>query len=229
MIDDETAGILVEPIQGEGGVRATTHAVPEGPARDLRRVRPAAVLRRDPHGFRPDRQDVGLRLVGRRSPTSRRSPRAWAAASRSAPSWRPRRRRSAWCRARTARPMAAIRWPRASPTPCSTSCWSRASSTACASAASTSRASSKALVKKHPKVYVEQRGTGFLQGMQCAADGAGGRHGQSPAVARTAGAARRRERDPHLPGADRRQGRARRGHRHPEKAAQSFEAAKAAE
>ena len=41
------------------------HAVPQGPARDLRRVRPAAVLRRDPHGFRPHRQDVGLRLVGR--------------------------------------------------------------------------------------------------------------------------------------------------------------------
>ena len=67
-------------------------------------------------GFRPYRQAVGLRLVGRGARRDGRSPRAWAAASRSAPSWRPRRRRSAWCRARTARPMAAIRWPRAWPT-----------------------------------------------------------------------------------------------------------------
>ena len=36
--------ILVEPVQGEGGMRAPSTRISEGPARDLRRIRPAAVL-----------------------------------------------------------------------------------------------------------------------------------------------------------------------------------------
>ena len=40
------AAILIEPIQGEGGIRAVADAMPARPARALRRARPAAGLRR---------------------------------------------------------------------------------------------------------------------------------------------------------------------------------------
>ena len=43
-IGAETAAIIVEPVQGEGGVRAALGRLSAGAARDLRRVRPAAGL-----------------------------------------------------------------------------------------------------------------------------------------------------------------------------------------
>ena len=43
---DETAGIIVEPVQGEGGLRRGPGRVPRGAARALRRVRPDAGVRR---------------------------------------------------------------------------------------------------------------------------------------------------------------------------------------
>ena len=50
--------ILVEPVQGEGGMRAGRRRLPARPARALRRVRPAAVLRRGPVRHGPHRQAV---------------------------------------------------------------------------------------------------------------------------------------------------------------------------
>ena len=56
LIGPETAAILIEPVQGEGGVRAVPGAVAEAAARALRRARPAADLRRGPVRRRPHRQ-----------------------------------------------------------------------------------------------------------------------------------------------------------------------------
>ena len=82
--------ILIEPMQGEGGVRVVAARLPPGAARALRRARPAAGLRRgaDRHG--PHRRAVRLSAHRRRRPTSWRSPRRSAAASRSARAWPPR-------------------------------------------------------------------------------------------------------------------------------------------
>ena len=59
-IGPQTAGILIEPVQGEGGVRAAPHCLLQGAARALRRQRPAPDLRRgaDRHG--PHRRAVRL-------------------------------------------------------------------------------------------------------------------------------------------------------------------------
>ena len=45
------------------------------------------------------------------------------------------------------------------------------------------KAELEGLVKKHPKVYVEQRGMGFLQGIQCTPAVPAGSHAASPARA----------------------------------------------
>ena len=50
------AAILIEPIQGEGGVRVVPPELPARAARALRRARPAADLRRGPDRHRPHRQ-----------------------------------------------------------------------------------------------------------------------------------------------------------------------------
>ena len=57
-VTDETAAILVEPVQGEGGVRAPSADYLKGLARDLRRVRPAAGVRRGAVRHGPHRQAV---------------------------------------------------------------------------------------------------------------------------------------------------------------------------
>ena len=44
--DENTAGFLVEPIQGEGGIRPASHEFMQGPAQGLRRARPDADPRR---------------------------------------------------------------------------------------------------------------------------------------------------------------------------------------
>ena len=63
LIDDHTAGFLVEPIQGEGGMRRSRPSVPHGPARGLRRAWPAADPRRGAVRLRPHRQVVRARAV----------------------------------------------------------------------------------------------------------------------------------------------------------------------
>ncbi len=90
-IGPETGAILIEPIQGEGGVRVVPHAFLRALAPALRRARPAADLRRGADRHRPHRRAVRLSAHRRRRPTSWRWPRRSAAASRSAPASPPPR------------------------------------------------------------------------------------------------------------------------------------------
>ena len=59
-ITGETAAILVEPIQGEGGIREVPDRVAEAPARALRQAWANADLRRGAVRHRPHRQAVRL-------------------------------------------------------------------------------------------------------------------------------------------------------------------------
>ena len=59
-IGPETAAIMIEPIQGEGGIRPVAGAVPARSARALRQAWPAADLRRGADRHRPHRQAVRL-------------------------------------------------------------------------------------------------------------------------------------------------------------------------
>ena len=83
-VTDETAAVVLEPIQGEAGVVVAARRLPRRRPRDHPRPRRAAVARRGPDRHRPHRRVVRPR-PGRRAPTSSPSPRASAAASRSAP------------------------------------------------------------------------------------------------------------------------------------------------
>ena len=69
-IGPETAAVLIEPIQGEGGIRVLPRERPAGAARALRRARAPADPRRDPVRHGPDRPAL-LTTSGRGSrPTS---------------------------------------------------------------------------------------------------------------------------------------------------------------
>ena len=57
-IGDETAAILIEPVQGEGGVRAVSWRIPAGSARALRREGHPADARRGAVRHGPHRQAV---------------------------------------------------------------------------------------------------------------------------------------------------------------------------
>ncbi len=83
--------IMVEPMQGEGGVNVAPRRVPAGPARAVRQARPAAHPRRGAVRHRPHRQAVRARVGGHHAGPHGRSPRASAAASRSARCSPPRR------------------------------------------------------------------------------------------------------------------------------------------
>ncbi len=88
-ITEETAGVLLEPVQGEGGLRVFPPAFLVGAARALRRAGPAS--------RRSTRFSAASAARASSSPantpasrlTSSRSPRGSAAASRSAPALRP--------------------------------------------------------------------------------------------------------------------------------------------
>ncbi len=60
LIDDETAAIMIEPIQGEGGVRHPARRISGRPAETGRRARDAVDLRRGADRLRPDRPLVRL-------------------------------------------------------------------------------------------------------------------------------------------------------------------------
>ena len=63
MIDEHTAGFLVEPIQGEGGIRPGFAGIPPGAAQGVRRAWPAAGARRGSGGLWPHRQIVRARTL----------------------------------------------------------------------------------------------------------------------------------------------------------------------
>ena len=215
MIDDETAGILVEPIQGEGGIRATTTQF----LKDLRAIcdefglllfydeihtgfgRTGKMWGYDWSGVKPDVAAIAKGMGGG-FPIG-----AFMATEKAAVGMVPGTHGSTYggnplatgvanavldemlearLHRRRAREGRVPQGPARRPR-------EEASQGLC-------RAARHGLPAGHP-VH---------------AGGAGGRHGEPPAVARAAGAAGRRERGPRLPGADRRQGGDRRGHRHPE-------------
>ncbi len=82
VLDDKTAAILVEPIQGEGGINIPSPDYLAGSAAALRPPRRAPDPRRGPDRHGPHRQVVRLPARGRRSPTSSPAPRPWPAAWR---------------------------------------------------------------------------------------------------------------------------------------------------
>ena len=215
MIDDETAGILVEPIQGEGGIRATTTQF----LKDLRAIcdefglllfydeihtgfgRTGKMWGYDWSGVKPDVAAIAKGMGGG-FPIG-----AFMATEKAAVGMVPGTHGSTY----GGNPLA---------TGVANAVLDELLKPGFIDGVRESgeylKGQLEGLVKKHPKVYVEQRGMGFLQGLQCTPAVPAGDMVEPPAVARTAGAAGRRERDPRLPGADRRQGGARRGHRHPE-------------
>ena len=65
-----TGAIMIEPIQGEGGVRVVPPRLPARPARALRQARSVADLRRNPDRRRPHRAPVRLRASPAFIPTS---------------------------------------------------------------------------------------------------------------------------------------------------------------
>ena len=65
LIDDETAAIMIEPIQGEGGVRIPPDGFLRRPAPTGRRARAAVDVRRGADGLRTDRRLVRLPGAGR--------------------------------------------------------------------------------------------------------------------------------------------------------------------
>ena len=68
-VDERTAAVLIEPIQGEGGIHPIDPELLAAGARGLRRARRAADLRRDPVRHGPHRHAVGLAAARRARPT----------------------------------------------------------------------------------------------------------------------------------------------------------------
>ena len=62
-VGDDTAAVVIEPVQGEGGIRPGQRGVPARRARDLRRDGRDAGLRRDPDGLLPYRAHVRVRTL----------------------------------------------------------------------------------------------------------------------------------------------------------------------
>ena len=96
-IDETTVAVLIEPIQGEAGVRIP----PAGYLPAVREIcterRRAADRRRDPVRARPDRLDVRLRARGRRARRLRARQGARRRRSSRSPPWSPAARSSACC------------------------------------------------------------------------------------------------------------------------------------
>ena len=78
-VDERTAAVLLEPIQGESGVHVLSEELLARRARGLRRARRGAHLRRGPVRHGPHRHALGLRADRRACPTRSRSPRRSAA------------------------------------------------------------------------------------------------------------------------------------------------------
>src|SRR5476651_945887 len=211
MIDDETAGILVEPIQGEGGIRATTTQF----LKDLRAIcdefglllfydeihtgfgRTGKLWGYDWSGVKPDVAAIAKGMGGG-FPIGLHGDREGGGRHGAGHAWLDLWRQSAGHgrRQRGARhhPEAGLHRRRAPE-------------------------------GRVPEGRAREADQEAPEGLRRAAwhrlpagpalRGSGGRHGEQAPVARHARSAGRRERDPHLPGADRRQGGTRRRRRHP--------------
>ena len=119
-VSEKTAAVMIEPVQGEGGIRPATPEFLQGLARAVPRARRAARLRRDPVRPRAHRQAVRLPALGRRAG----HPDPGQAAGRRAADGRDPAARGpggrAQGRATTAAPSAATRSARRRPSPSST-------------------------------------------------------------------------------------------------------------
>ena len=130
-VDERTAAVLIEPIQGEGGIHPIDPELLGRRAGGLRRARRAADLRRDPVRHGAHGHAVGLAAAGR---AARRDDRGQGAGRRAADRrLRDRARSTPTCSspATTARPSPAGRWWPRRPTPCSTWWTTRTSSPRC--------------------------------------------------------------------------------------------------
>ena len=104
-VGPDTGAILIEPVQGEGGIHPASARVPRRRARARRRARRAARLRRDPVRRRPHRQL--LRLGAARRPAGRGHAREGA--RQRPPDRSAARRRRGAGRARARRPRQHLR------------------------------------------------------------------------------------------------------------------------
>ena len=68
-VDEHTAAVLIEPVQGESGIHPIADEVLRGRARGVRPPWRAADLRRGAVRYGPHRHAVGLRADRRRGPT----------------------------------------------------------------------------------------------------------------------------------------------------------------
>ena len=84
-IDPTVAAVLIETVQGEGGVIPATAGYLRGHARAVRRARPADDGRRGPDRVRPHRRVVRVRARRHRPGRGHDGQGAWATGSRSAP------------------------------------------------------------------------------------------------------------------------------------------------
>jgi acetylornithine/N-succinyldiaminopimelate aminotransferase len=119
-IDENTAGFLVEPVQGEGGIRPARPRIPQGLRRRCDERDLMLVFDEVQCGVARTGSSTPTSITAS-SPTSSPRPRGSAAASRWARASPPRKPRRGWWSAPTARPMAATRWPWRRGRRCSTS------------------------------------------------------------------------------------------------------------
>ncbi len=162
-VSDNTAAIIAEPIQGEGGVRPLPPADRRGDQQGLRPDRRALHRRRSAVGPRAHRPPVRVRGAGAVPRPDLGGQGARRLACRSARCWCRRAWRPASARATTARRTAAIRWP-AVPR---SRCWTRSSDGLLDHVRRVGPVFAdglRALAQKHPMV-VEVRGAGLMQGL----------------------------------------------------------------
>ena len=166
-ITPETAGILIEPLQGEGGVRYAGWAFLRDSARTGRRAwtfflildevqtgigRTGKLFAYEWAGIEPDILGVAKGLGGG-------FPIGACLATDA--------RRRAWWRAATDRPSAAIRWRRPSAMPCSTSCSTRRFFPKCAAKSLLLKQKTRRNQRHLRAVIEDVRGEGLLLGLKC--------------------------------------------------------------
>ena len=177
-ISPATVAILIEGVQGEGGVTPATPGIPARPAAVVRREEAAAVHGRRAMRTFPDRPvpefPADPRRTCRAAKSFCRTAFRWrsrsAAVFPSARSGCGRRMRTCSGRARTPRPSAARRWPARWRSRCSKSSSANNWRTTPANSANGSRAACRRLANKYPSMLQEARGLGLMIGVELAPD-----------------------------------------------------------